>query len=63
MVRVQASMRRRGMTTVQIAVMLAVITLGIFASVKSLGTAASTKLNNTAGDVANPANLPSRFGS
>lgn len=63
MLRAQAFMRRRGMTTVQLAVMIAVITLGVFASVRSMGTAARTKLNNTAGDVANPANLPARFGS
>ena len=54
---------RRGVTTVQYVVMLAVITLGVIVAVRNLGTGARTRLNTTAGDVANPANLPSRFGS
>lgn len=54
---------RRGLTTVQLCVMLAVITLGVIAAVKSLGSNSSSKLTTTASDIANPANLPSRFGS
>ena len=54
---------RRGVTTVQYVVMLAVICLGVIAAVRSLGTGARTNLNSTAGNVANPATLPSRFGS
>ena len=54
---------RRGVTTVQYVVMLAVITLGVIAAVRNLGTGARTNLNTTAGNVANPATLPSRFGS
>ncbi len=55
--------QRRGITTVQTVVLLAVITLAVVSAVKTLGTNAKTKLTTTASDVANPANLPSRFGS
>lgn len=54
---------RRGVTTVQVAVMLAVITLAIISAVKTLGTNAKTSLTSTAGNVADPSTLPSRFGS
>ena len=54
---------RRGVTTVQVCVMLAVITLAIISAVKTLGTNAKTSLTTTAGNVANPSTLPSRFGS
>ena len=54
---------RRGVTTVQVCVMLAIITLGIISAVKTLGTNAKTSLTTTAGNVANPSTLPSRFGS
>lgn len=55
--------RRRGLTTVQMCVMLAVITLGVIATVKTLGNNSKTKLTTMGSDIANPANLPSRFGS
>lgn len=54
---------RRGVTTVQVAVMLVVITLAIVSGVKTLGTNAKTSLTTTSGNVANPSTLPSRFGS
>ena len=57
------SRARRGVTTVQYVVMLAVITLGVISAVRTLGSRASTGLNSTAGNVANPSTLPSRFGS
>ena len=54
---------RRGVTTTQWCVLAAMITLLTIAAVRSLGTNASTGLNSTAGNIANPATLPSRFGS
>jgi Flp pilus assembly pilin Flp len=55
--------RRRGISLVQWCVMAALITLAIVAGVANIGPRASTKLNQTATDVANPANLTTRFGS
>jgi hypothetical protein len=48
---------------VQWCVMAALIILGVVAGVSAIGPRASTKLNQTATDVANPANLTTRFGS
>jgi Flp pilus assembly pilin Flp len=56
-------LRRRGISTAQAAVLLAVITLTIVAALRTLGTNARTNINTTAGNVANPATLPARFGS
>jgi hypothetical protein len=55
--------QRRGVTTVQIAVMLAVIFLVVFAGAQLLGTRTNTKLGQSATDLANPKNLTTRFGS
>jgi hypothetical protein len=44
-------------------VVLAVLTLVIVAALRTMGTSARTNLNTSAGNVANPASLPSRFGS
>jgi hypothetical protein len=57
------SQRRRGVSGAQAAVMLAVLTLVVVAALRTMGTSARTNLNTTAGNVANPASLPSRFGS
>jgi Tfp pilus assembly protein PilX len=57
------SERRRGVSAVQAAVVLAVLTLVIVAALRTMGTSARTNLNTSAGNVANPASLPSRFGS
>ena len=54
---------RRGVTTAQYAVMAVVITLVIVSAVRTLGTNARTNMTTTAGNVANPATLPARFGS
>jgi Flp pilus assembly pilin Flp len=55
--------RRRGISAAQTAVLLAVLALVIVAALRTLGTNARTNLNTTAGNIANPATLPSRFGS
>jgi len=39
------------------------IVVAVLSAVRSLGNNASTNLNTTAGNVGNPASLPSRFGS
>jgi Flp pilus assembly pilin Flp len=54
---------RRGATVVQVAVLLAIITLAIVSVVKTLGTNAKTSITSTAGNVADPSTLPARFGS
>ena len=54
---------RRGVTVVQWCVVAAMILLVSIALIRSLGNSTSTNLNSTAGNVANPATLPSRFGS
>jgi hypothetical protein len=51
------------MSAAQTAVLLAVLSLVVVAALKTLGTNARTNLNTTAGNVANPSTLPSRFGS
>lgn len=54
---------RRGVTTVQMCVMLALIALVVIAGVSLLGTRTNNKLNETATDMANPKSLTGRFGS
>lgn len=56
-------LRRRGATIVQWAVVAAVIAVGVIAGVRSIGTNTKTRMTTTAGNVANPASLPARFGS
>jgi len=51
--------RRRGVTAAQTAVLLALIAVAVVASVRSLGTSASTKLGTTATGIGNPASLVS----
>jgi Flp pilus assembly pilin Flp len=43
--------------------MAALITVAVIATVTTVGTRNSTKLNETATDLANPKNLTTRFGS
>jgi hypothetical protein len=57
------TLRRRGMSGTQAAVLLALITVAVLIAVRSLGSNTSTDLNRSAGNVANPASLPARFGS
>jgi len=52
---------RRGATTVQYCVIVALIGLVAIAGVSLLGTRASTKLGQTATDVATPKSLTARF--
>ena len=54
---------RRGLTLVQWALVAGLIFLVIIGTVQLVGPRTSTKLNQTADDVANPANLRQRFGS
>jgi Flp pilus assembly pilin Flp len=54
---------RRGVSTVQVALLLALITMAIVGAVKTMGTNAKTSLNTTATNVADPSSLPARFGS
>lgn len=56
-------LRRRGISMVQWCVMAALITVAIVGAVSVIGTRNSTKLNQTATDLANPASLTTRFGS
>lgn len=55
--------RRRGITTVQVALLLALITMAIVGALKTMGTNAKTSLTTTAGNIADPSTLPARFGS
>lgn len=56
-------LKRRGITTAQMAVMLALITLAIVAAVRTLGTNARTRMNSTATGIGTPSQLPNQFGS
>lgn len=56
-------LRRQGVTAVQWAVVAAIITIGVIAGVRAIGTNTTTHMTTTAGNVANPATLPARFGS
>jgi Flp pilus assembly pilin Flp len=48
---------------VQWCVIAAAITVAVVTTVTTIGTRNRTKLNQTATDLANPANLTTRFGS
>jgi hypothetical protein len=50
-------------TTVQWAVLAAIILLGVVATVSVMGSRTNTKLGQTATDVGNPSSLTTRFGS
>ena len=54
---------RRGVSTVQWVVVAAVVVLVVFASVRLVGTNSTTKMNQTASDLANPTNLTKHMGS
>jgi Flp pilus assembly pilin Flp len=56
-------MNRRGVTAVQWAVVAALTVLVVIVAVRNIGTNATTSLNSTAGNVADPSTLPARFGS
>ncbi|NIL97493.1 MAG: hypothetical protein GTO76_07465 [Planctomycetales bacterium] len=53
--------RRRGISSVQVAVVLAVIVVAVIATVNSLGSRASSEMLDTAGRVGDPSTLPARF--
>ena len=53
--------QRRGITGVQLSLMLGLITLVILSTVASLGTNASTEMMDTATRVGDPSLLPGRF--
>ena len=52
---------RRGSSQVQLAVIIAVIALVVLGAVASLGNNTSSKLQETAVDVADPSHLSTRF--
>ena len=54
---------RRAVTVVQYVLLASLITVAVLSAVRSLGNNAKTNITTTAGNVANPASLPSRFGS
>ena len=61
---IRAARRARlGASVVQVAVVLAVITAAIFASVQYLGTTSRDDLDQTATEVGDPSSLVGRFGS
>jgi hypothetical protein len=53
---------RRGQATVQWIVVAGIIFLAVLAGIAVLGTSTSSKMNETATDVADPASLKQRFG-
>ena len=55
--------RRKGLSGVQMALVLAGVILVVVVSVRFMGTATRGELNRTAGEVADPASLVNRFGS
>ena len=55
--------KRRGTSFVQYAVIAGLLSLAVIAGVALIGPRASTKLQQTATDVASPASLTTRFGS
>jgi hypothetical protein len=55
--------RHSGLATVQWIVVAALILLVVFASVRLIGTGSSTKMTQTAADLANPTNLTTHMGS
>lgn len=54
---------RRGKASVQYVVVAALITLAVVASIALIGGNTTTKLNQSATDIANPQSLTTRFGS
>jgi hypothetical protein len=54
---------RRGKAIAQWVVVAALLILALMAGVTVMGTRTNNKLNQTAGDVANPSALTQRFGS
>ncbi len=52
---------RRGMGLVEWCVVAALLILVVVISVRAMGTTVNSELNDTAGDIANPANLKNRF--
>ena len=56
------SAKRRGVTAVQTTLVIGAITLVAFATILSMGTGVSDDLGTTAGNVADPSTLLSRFG-
>ena len=54
---------RRGIASLQFVVVAGLIFLAVIAGMTLLGSRTSTKLNQTATDVTNPAALTQRFGS
>ena len=60
---VRRILRRRGISAVQWAVVAALVVLVVFASVRLVGTRSSTKMSQTASDLANPTNLTQHMGS
>jgi hypothetical protein len=55
--------QRRGTTTAQVAVVLVLIFLAVFAGAKLLGTRTNVKMGQTASDLGDISKLPNRFGS
>jgi hypothetical protein len=55
--------KRRGTSTVQWVIMVALIGLVLTVGAALVGTRTSTKLNQSATDVASPSSLVNRFGS
>jgi uncharacterized membrane protein len=53
--------RRRGVSTVQVAVVMVVVTLVVIATVNSLGSRTSSEMQDTAGRIGDPSTLPARF--
>ena len=54
---------RRAASVVQVALVLAAVTAAVFVSVQFLGTTTNDDLDQTAGEVGDPASLVGRFGS
>lgn len=55
--------QRRGVTTAQIAVVLVLIFLAVFAGAQLLGQRTNNKMGQTATDLSDVSKLPARFGS
>jgi hypothetical protein len=55
--------QRRGMSSVQMALMLVAITVVVIAGVRVLGRSTRTELNETATHAADPTSLVDRWGS
>jgi hypothetical protein len=54
---------RRGVTATQVAVVLALIFLAVFAGAQLLGDRTNVKMGQTASDLSDVSKLPARFGS